>query len=171
MRRQIESRPEVRSEGSSMEGGLRAGRRVSRRLDVVEGSEPGSAGVLARGSALWPSLLKLLDIALKLVICCCFNGSESTRSVAAADRSTGRCATQRAPVLRGIGVMRGPCRPAAAGAACGLPRRPVGSRELGTVATVLQSNARVAGSPPILTQDHASPPAWVTTLVLDCSVR
>jgi len=31
---------------------------------VFEGSEPGSVGVLAQADASWPSLLKLLDIAL-----------------------------------------------------------------------------------------------------------
>jgi hypothetical protein len=34
---------------------------------VFEGSEECSVGVLAQGDALWPSLLKLLDIALKSV--------------------------------------------------------------------------------------------------------
>jgi hypothetical protein len=51
------------------------------------GSEPGvvarSVGVLARGGTSWPSLLKLLEIALKMVDLLQFQRPEWTRSVAA----------------------------------------------------------------------------------------
>jgi hypothetical protein len=36
-------------------------------MGVFEGSEAGSVGVLARDVASWPSLLKLLEIAQKIV--------------------------------------------------------------------------------------------------------
>ena len=50
-----------------MKAAAKPPRQVWRLSGVFEGSEAGSVGVVARGDASWPSLLKLLEIAQKMV--------------------------------------------------------------------------------------------------------